>query len=256
MELSPTPAPRGQRTILRNLEFMERVAFTQQLAAAQGDCLPYSADVSYQPEHVLKSSVSNPGLSVTGENARPPPIGMNGFTRFAPLPARNPAFTTSAIKRPSPTPSIKRNKAERLLKEHGSPPNVRVTAGGRIVPTDFTPLGSPRFPFAQPHRPYDRIQAPVGFHVPHRNAPFANMHQSAHAKDHGWVAYNQDGQICQLLDGQWLPVPYGPSGELAFFIAPTNLPFPSFGAPAHQPRVTQPMGMMDGTSYAVSLTNC
>jgi hypothetical protein len=46
-------------------------------------------------------------------------------------------------KKNSPTPSIKRGKAERLLKEHGSPPGLRVTAGGRIVPATFTPLASP-----------------------------------------------------------------------------------------------------------------
>ncbi|KAF2029423.1 hypothetical protein EK21DRAFT_67734 [Setomelanomma holmii] len=37
-------------------------------------------------------------------------------------------------------------KAERLLKEHGSPPGLRVTAGGRIVPSDLPPLGTSRFP--------------------------------------------------------------------------------------------------------------
>ncbi|EAT77529.2 hypothetical protein SNOG_14986 [Parastagonospora nodorum SN15] len=37
-------------------------------------------------------------------------------------------------------------KAEKLLKEHGSPPGMRVTAGGRIVPSDLPPLGTSRFP--------------------------------------------------------------------------------------------------------------
>ncbi|KAH7085864.1 hypothetical protein BKA63DRAFT_401351 [Paraphoma chrysanthemicola] len=37
-------------------------------------------------------------------------------------------------------------KAEKLLKEHGSPPGLRVTAGGRIVPSDLPPLGTSRFP--------------------------------------------------------------------------------------------------------------
>ena len=45
----------------------------------------------------------------------------------------------------SPTPSTKRGKAEKLLKEHGSPPGMRVTAGGRVVPADLASLGSPRF---------------------------------------------------------------------------------------------------------------
>lgn len=49
------------------------------------------------------------------------------------------------FKRPSPSPSIKRGKAERLLKEHGSPPGMRVTAGGRIVPSDQTPVLNNRF---------------------------------------------------------------------------------------------------------------
>ncbi|KAF2833336.1 hypothetical protein CC86DRAFT_415093 [Ophiobolus disseminans] len=39
-----------------------------------------------------------------------------------------------------------RGKAEKLLKEHGSPPGLRVTAGGRIVPSDLAPLGTSRFP--------------------------------------------------------------------------------------------------------------
>lgn len=49
--------------------------------------------------------------------------------------------STAPYKRPSPSPSVKRGKAEQLLKEHGSPPGLRVTAGGRIVPGDLPPLG-------------------------------------------------------------------------------------------------------------------
>ncbi|GME51359.1 hypothetical protein GTA08_BOTSDO05346 [Neofusicoccum parvum] len=49
-------------------------------------------------------------------------------------------------KKPSPTPSLKRDKIQRLIKEHGSPPGLRVTAGGRIVPQDMPGLGSPQYP--------------------------------------------------------------------------------------------------------------
>lgn len=52
---------------------------------------------------------------------------------------------TAPVKKPSPSPSIKRGKAEKLLKEHGSPPGMRVTAGGRIVPSDIPPVLSNRF---------------------------------------------------------------------------------------------------------------
>ncbi|KAL1654646.1 meiotic recombination [Didymella pomorum] len=58
----------------------------------------------------------------------------------------------AANKRPSPSPSVKRGKAEALLKEHGSPPGLRVTAGGRIVPGDLRPLGArPSFNIYNPH---------------------------------------------------------------------------------------------------------
>lgn len=58
-----------------------------------------------------------------------------------------PAITpVAANKKPSPSPSIKRGKVERLLKEHGSPPGIRVTAGGRVVPSDLPPLSNSRFP--------------------------------------------------------------------------------------------------------------
>ena len=59
---------------------------------------------------------------------------------------------TTTYKRPSPSPSVKRGKAERLLKEHGSPPGLRVTAGGRIVPGDLPPLGArPSFNIYNPN---------------------------------------------------------------------------------------------------------
>ncbi|OJD37973.1 fimbriae-associated protein fap1 [Diplodia corticola] len=59
------------------------------------------------------------------------PVHINGF---------------NGPKKPSPTPSLKRDKIQRLIKEHGSPPGLRVTAGGRIVPHDMPALGSPQYP--------------------------------------------------------------------------------------------------------------
>lgn len=66
----------------------------------------------------------------------------NKSIRSAATPALVPA---APVKKPSPSPSIKRGKAERLLKEHGSPPGMRVTAGGRIVPSDLPPVLNNRF---------------------------------------------------------------------------------------------------------------
>ncbi|KAI9677349.1 MAG: meiotic recombination [Bathelium mastoideum] len=106
----------------------------------------------------------------------------------------------------SPTPSIKRGKAERLLKEHGSPPGLRVTAGGKIVPSDITPLCSPRFGFNQPNRqgflnvaPFEGqsfIPAPM---IPARPQPINGT-----APLGPFVGFTSDGQYVPLM-----PVPYG-----------------------------------------------
>lgn len=66
----------------------------------------------------------------------------NRSLRSSATPALAPA---APVKKPSPSPSIKRGKAEKLLKEHGSPPGMRVTAGGRIVPSDLPPVLNNRF---------------------------------------------------------------------------------------------------------------
>jgi hypothetical protein len=86
-------------------------------------------------EHVLRPSASasaNLASRSSGRSLRPP--------------VAQPLAPAASQKRPSPTPSIKRGKAEKLLKEHGSPPGMRVTAGGRVVPSDLPPLGTSRFP--------------------------------------------------------------------------------------------------------------
>lgn len=50
--------------------------------------------------------------------------------------------------RPSPTPSLRKKKIESLVKAHGSPTHVRVTAGGRIVPSEQSPLCHPRYGYS------------------------------------------------------------------------------------------------------------
>ncbi|KAF2661428.1 hypothetical protein K491DRAFT_619611 [Lophiostoma macrostomum CBS 122681] len=88
------------------------------------------ADEDVIKEHVLRPSVSANAIG-TGQPDKP-------FRPATTTPGVSLANTN--LKKPSPSPSIKRGKAERLLKEHGSPPGLRVTAGGRIVPSDLPPL--------------------------------------------------------------------------------------------------------------------
>jgi hypothetical protein len=94
-----------------------------------------ATDHSTHTEHVLRPSASASANLASRSSARSlrPPVAA-------------PLAPAAPYKRPSPTPSIKRGKAERLLKEHGSPPGMRVTAGGRVVPSDLPPLGTSRYP--------------------------------------------------------------------------------------------------------------
>ncbi|KAJ4367678.1 meiotic recombination [Neocucurbitaria cava] len=85
-------------------------------------------------QHVLRPSAS--------ASAHLASRSSNRSLRPSDVPA---AASAASQKRPSPSPSVKRGKAEKLLKEHGSPPGIRVTAGGRIVPSDLPPLGTSRF---------------------------------------------------------------------------------------------------------------
>jgi hypothetical protein len=92
-----------------------------------------------QTEHVLRPSVSH------GQLATSPPESTKQLAGSENAPVV--ALMTDR-KKPSPTPSVQQRKAEKLIKEHGSPPGIRVTAGGRIVQTMFTPTGSPAIPKA------------------------------------------------------------------------------------------------------------
>ncbi|KAL6706742.1 meiotic recombination [Coniothyrium glycines] len=91
------------------------------------------ADEDVIKEHVLRPSASasaNFASRASSRSLRPPTVTIHN--------------STAPDKKPSPSPSFKRGKAEKLLKEHGSPPGLRVTAGGRIVPSDLAPLSSSR----------------------------------------------------------------------------------------------------------------
>ncbi|KAJ8603182.1 hypothetical protein MRB53_042235 [Persea americana] len=91
-----------------------------------------NASGSYRQRHRSSSITTNPY-----EPFEAPPTDAVHFKQIR---SRSGRFSKY-----SPTPSIKRGKAEKLLREHGSPPGVRVTAGGRIVPNGLSPLASPRF---------------------------------------------------------------------------------------------------------------
>jgi hypothetical protein len=174
-------------------------------------------------EHVLKQSASHPGLSSGPENRRPPGTRPNDHSSMSSNTAVRSSDGSTLGKKPSPTPSVKRGKAEKLIKEHGSPPNVRVTAGGNVVPNSvFTPLGSPRFAYNSFNR--------NGHRGPHRFGPnYIYSYPNSGPQDlylpDGYVMYNPYGELCQVLHGNLLPLRITDTGP-QMLIAPTNWPFP------------------------------
>lgn len=134
---------------------------------------------------------------------------------------------SSAAKRPSPSPSIKKAKVERLIKEHGSPPGRRVTAGGRIVPTDFS--------FANPSHYYPPWLQTQSFHATKQLQP-----NGLNISDlpNGLVGYNTSQKLCQIVDGQFREIKEG-----NLYMAAPNLPFPIVSLPQHALPATDPMGL-------------
>ncbi|TKA61931.1 hypothetical protein B0A49_09884, partial [Cryomyces minteri] len=147
--------------------------------------------------------------------------------------------------RPSPTPSIKKKKAEQIMREHGSPPGLRVTAGGRIVPSDMSPLCSPRYGWSAMKKLAEEGRSPFQEQYP----PKALADVSNVIPD-GFVALDAGGKLCQFVDGTVMPVK-NMNGQLQLYISAPNLdsfnPTPTgtqgqSAAPAS--RVNQPVQQM------------
>ncbi|KAK4574486.1 hypothetical protein LTR86_001327 [Recurvomyces mirabilis] len=130
---------------------------------------------------------------------------------------------------PSPTPSLRKKKIESLVKAHGSPDHVRVTAGGRIVPSEQSPLCHPRYG-------YSAIKTNGGLikFAPNLSSGKANWTQ---ATQNGFVAQDVNGRLCQIVDGTILPLHETEDG-LQLYIPAPNLnitqPVPAMIAP-HMP---------------------
>ena len=100
--------------------------------------------------------------------------------------------------RPSPTPSLKKKKAEALVKHHGSPQHVRVTAGGRIVPSEQSPLTYPRYGYSAV-----KVNGGVVKFAP-------NLHGGHEFRDQAtqenFIAQDENGNFCQIIDGVVKPI--------------------------------------------------
>ena len=116
--------------------------------------------------------------------------------------------------RPSPTPSLRRKKVDAIVKAHGSPTHVRVTAGGRIVPSEQSPLCHPRYG-------YSAIKSNGGLIKFAPNHPMGKA-QWTQATQNGFVAQDVDGRLCQIVDGNVMPLTEV-DGALQLFMPAPNL---------------------------------
>ena len=102
-----------------------------------------------------------------------------------------------------------------LLKEHGSPPGMRVTAGGRIIPSGPQSLTSPRYTYntskSQTSNRVSPIQGLQSQSVPDFSEVALN----------GPFAYNSSGQICHYINNQFLPLNIV-DGQIQGYISPPN----------------------------------
>ena len=123
--------------------------------------------------------------------------------------------------RPSPTPSLKKKKAEAIVKAHGSPQHVRVTAGGRIVPSEQSPLCHPRYG-------YSAVKTNGGLIKFAPNHPMGKA-QWTQATQDGFVAQDMDGRLCQIVNGTILPL-NEVDGALRLYVPAPNLNITSRGS--------------------------
>ena len=212
-------------------------------------------DDDLPPEHVLRGSKSFAARSfrsrASGNSLRVPSLKENRSTNEAensrqscsedapnPLPVLGEIPPNNQLLRqgpwrfrPSPTPSLKKKQAEAIVKAHGSPQHIRVTAGGRIVPSDQSPLCHPRYG-------YSAIKANGGLVKFAANSSMGQKQQWTQATQNGFVAQDVNGRLCQIVNGTILPL-NEVDGALRLFIPAPNLNInssrgSSFGPPAQE----------------------
>ncbi|KAK6007635.1 hypothetical protein QM012_004449 [Aureobasidium pullulans] len=201
-------------------------------------------------DHVVRNSRSFAARSTrslaTSDTLHPPPTETRQFSApvLTEIDPNNqnlrPGLTANRY-RPSPTPSLKKRKAEQILKDHGSPPGLRVTAGGRIVPSDQSPLCSPRYGYSAIKKNGMLIKFGPNFPAPPGGIPMQRM-----GLPNGFVSQDPDGRLCQMVDGKFLPVD-DVDGIPQLYIAAPNLTG-STGFPANEKDITAGTTLFDNST--------
>jgi hypothetical protein len=221
-----TPSPRHQRSTEFHDSLTEDGSPTEHVlrgsksfAARSFRSRTHANSVQFAPN---KPNDENLAVFADASHEPPPPPPQQAATSSSKPPVLGEIANNGQALRPghwrlrtSPTPSIRKSKIEALVKHHGSPQHVRVTAGGRIVPSEQSPLCHPRFGYSAIKSNGILIKvAPtqVG------KAPL----QWIAATQEGYVAQDSAGRFCQIVNGMIMPL-NEENGEVRLHVDAPNL---------------------------------
>jgi hypothetical protein len=175
-----------------------------------------------------KPNDENIAVFVDATQDPPPPVIATSKPQvLGEIPNNGQAFRSGHWRlRTSPTPSIRKSRIEALVKHHGSPQHVRVTAGGRIVPSEQSPLCHPRFGYSAIKSNGTLIKVAPN-HV-------GKTQQWISTTQDGYVAQDESGRLCQIVNGMVMPL-NEENGAVRLYVPAPNLNIthrgPSAGAP-------------------------
>lgn len=240
----------GRRSPPRGAHYTSRVFAITELSD-DGETPVHHADQS-RTEHVLKTSKSFAARSYKGRQSTSGSLRVpsntshnenssvsshDAFLPPAPNAPQPPQVLSENLPngqvvlfRPgrSPTPSLKRAAVEALKQNHGSPNHVRVTAGGRIVTAEQSPLCQPRYGYSA-----IKINGSLIKFAP--NQRFSNRPgETEPATDQqGQIVEDEYGNHFQIVGNKILPLHVRADGFMELHMAAGNLTVPR----SHMPPV-------------------
>ncbi|PIA89565.1 hypothetical protein CB0940_06807 [Cercospora beticola] len=121
----------------------------------------------------------------------------------------------------SPTPSLKKKAVEAIVKNHGSPSHIRVTAGGRIVPSEQSPLCQPRYGYSA-----IRVNGGLIKFAPNQRYHSRPEELIQPVNQNGNVIHDMQGNFFQIIDNTLMPLSMAADGTVALYSDDTpNLNF-------------------------------
>jgi hypothetical protein len=260
-------------------ENVEDPGFLASMARGDNDGNVTPAD--HPPEHVLKTSKSFAARSYKGRQSTTSSLrvpsnishhensSVSSHDTFLPPPpppppsnANQPLGALSEIGpngqahqfRPgrSPTPSLKRAAVEAIVKSHGSPNHMRVTAGGRIVPSEQSPLCQPRYGYSAIKTNGSLIKF-----APNQRFPYKPEECEQASDQNGQIVQDGLGNYYQIVDHKILALSPSSDGFVELHMAASNLemapPPASKALPSHS--ASAPPFRASGPSAAPVVSN-